>query len=134
LCRISARLTTARLTTASTASSGLVTALTAGPAFGGPKFTGVAQQPFDLPSEAFAWRFLCFAAVLASVAAGITINMYKTQDLGARLVKAEASQGGFEGVEVLLEFGQVPVADAVKLYQQAIAEIPFIPEQPPTGR
>jgi hypothetical protein len=121
----------ARLTTASMACSGLVTALTAGPAFGGPKFTEVAQQTFNLPSEAFVWRFLCFAAVLASVAAGITTNMYKSQDLGARLVKAEASQGVLEGVEVLLEFGQVPVADAIKLYQQAIAEIPFIPEQAP---
>ena len=124
----------ARLTTASMACSGLVTALTAGPAFGGPKFTQIAQQTFNLPSEAFVWRFLCFGAVLASVAAGITTNMYKTQDLGARLVKAEASQGVLEGVEVLLEFGQVPVADAIKLYQQAIAEIPFIPEQAPAAR
>ncbi len=124
----------ARLTTASMACSGLVTALTAGPAFGGPKFTQIAQQTFNLPSEAFVWRFLCFAAVLASVAAGITTNMYKTQDLGARLVKAEASQGVLEGVEVLLEFGQVPVADAIKLYQQAIAEIPFIPDQAATAR
>ncbi len=124
----------ARLTTASMACSGLVTALTAGPAFGGPKFTQIAQQTFNLPSEAFVWRFLCFAAVLASVAAGVTTNMYKTQDLGARLVKAEASQGVLEGVEVLLEFGQVPVADAIKLYQQAIAEIPFIPDQAATAR
>jgi hypothetical protein len=38
--------------------------------------------------------------------------------------------GELEGLSLLLEFGQLPIDDAVKLYQQYTAKIGFIADVP----
>ncbi len=121
----------ARLTNLSIICSALVTALTAGPALGGGRFTEGVQDAAGLSSESVVWRTLCFAAMVLSIVAAITTNMLKSRDVAARLTKAEAANAALEGLEALVEFGQVQVKEAVNLYQQYVAEIPFIPEQPP---
>ena len=120
----------ARLTNLSIICSAIVTALTAGPALGGARFTDSAANVLNLPDESLVWRILCLAAMVLSIVAAIATNMYKSHDVAARLAKAEACNVALEGLEALVEFGQIPTADAVKQYQQHIAEIPFIQERP----
>jgi hypothetical protein len=119
-----------RLTNVSIICSALVTALTAGPALGGQRFTSGAADLFNVADESVIWRLLCLGAVVLSIVAAITSNLYKSHDVAARLAKAQASNVGLEGLETLVEFRQLPVEDALKQYQQYIADIPFIQDRP----
>ena len=119
-----------RLTNVSIICSALVTALTAGPALGGQRFTSGAADLFNVADESLIWRLLCLAAVVLSIVAAITANMYKSHDVAARLARAQASNVGLEGLETLVEFRQIPVEEALKQYQQHIAEIPFVQDRP----
>jgi hypothetical protein len=120
----------ARLTTLSIVCSSVVTALTAGPALGGAKFNSGIQQALGLPDESLVWRVLCLAAMILSIVAAVSTNMYKSRDVAARLSKAEKCNAELEGLEAQVEFGHVPLDRAVKQYQQYVAEIPFVPELP----
>jgi len=113
--------------------SSLAAIFTAGPAAGGETFAGGVQRSLGLSSDSYVWRVLCAAALLVSVGAAVLTNLGKSQDAAARLSTAEAVDGELEGLAVLLEFGQLPVQDAVKLYQQYTAKIPFIPDVPASG-
>jgi len=109
--------------------SAVAAVLTAGPAFGGTKLTTGLQQALTLPDDSIIWRLLCLSATVASVVAAILTNLYKSNDVANRLSKAEACNAGLEGLETLVQFGQIPVDQAVKQYQQYVTGIPFIPEQ-----
>jgi hypothetical protein len=115
-----------RLTNLSIICSAMVTALTAGPALGGERFTAGTAGLFNVGDQSLIWRLLCLAAVILSIMAAITTNMYKSHDVAARLAKAQAANVGLEGLETLIEFRQIPVDEAVKQYQRYIAEIPFV--------
>jgi hypothetical protein len=119
-----------RLTNLSIVCSALVTAFTAGPALGGEKFSTGVRDAANLPSDSFVWRTLCFAAMIFSIVAIIATNMYRSRDVADHLAKAQACNAALEGLDTLLAFGQLPVAEGVKLYQQYIADIPFIREHP----
>lgn len=123
-----------RLTNLSIICSAVVTVLTAGPALGGVTFAEGVQHLLDLSTDSPVWRLLCLAAMLISIVATIATNMMKSQDVATRLSKAQAGNVALEGLETLVEFGQVPVTEAVKLYQQYISDIPFIQEQPMAAR
>jgi hypothetical protein len=75
---------------------------------------------------------LCFLAMLASLAAAITTNLQKSQDLPGRISTAEAVDADLEGLQTLLQFGKTPTTDAVNLYQGYVARIPFVDEQAPS--
>jgi MFS family permease len=110
--------------------SSLAAVFTAGPAVGGETFAGAVQQAFRLSSDSYVWRVLCLGALLVSVAAAVLTNLGKSQDDVARLGTAEAANAELEGLTTLLQFGQLSVQDAVKLYQQYSVKIPFV-EDPP---
>jgi hypothetical protein len=57
--------------------------------------------------------------------------MARSQDLAARVAAAEAANAALEGLETSLRFGRIPVDDAVDLYQQHVARIPFVDEVAP---
>ncbi len=124
----------ARLTNLSIICSAIVTALTAGPALGGTRFTDVTANLFGIAEESLVWRVLCFLAMALSIVAAVATNMYKSHDVAARLAKAEACNVALEGLETQLEFGQLSLAEAVKQYQQYVAEIPFVHEQSAPAR
>ena len=124
----------ARLTNLSIICSAIVTALTAGPALGGAQFTESSARLFSIPDDSLVWRLLCFAAMVLSLVAAIATNLYKSHDIATRLAKAEACSGALEGLEAFVEFGRLPLAEAVKQYQQAVAEVPFIHEEPSASR
>jgi MFS family permease len=117
-----------RLSVISIVSSAVVSALTAGPALGGTKFTEMAASMTHVGDDSFIWRGLCLAAMALSILAAISTNMLRSSEAAGRLAKAEACNAALEGLETMLHFGQIPMADAVTQYQQHVVEIPFIPE------
>jgi MFS family permease len=121
---------TRRRATATIVLSSLAAAFTAGPAVGGETFAGAVQQAFSLSSDSYVWRVLCLSALLVSVAAAVLTNLGKSQDDVARLGTAEAANAELEGLTTLLQFGQLSVQDAVKLYQQYSVKIPFVEDAP----
>jgi hypothetical protein len=123
-----------RLTNLSIICSAIVTALTAGPALGGTQFTGVTAEALNVTETSLVWRALCFLAMVLSMVAAIATNLYKSHDYAARLAKAEACNVALEGLETLIKFGQLSLAEAVTLYQQYVAEVSFVHEQPAPAR
>jgi MFS family permease len=123
-----------RLSIISIVSSGIVSVLTAGPALGGAKFTVAAAAMAGAGDDAIIWRSLCFLAMVLSIVAAITTNMFKSSEATLRLAKAEACHAALEGLETLVHFGQIPLAEAVVQYQQQVAEIPFVPELLASGQ
>jgi hypothetical protein len=124
----SARPRAERLTYVSIISSALAAALTAGPALGGPRFTSEAVKAFGLNGAPDVWRPLCLLAMVVSVIAAISANLSKSRNAEARIIDAEVCQAELEGLQTLVEFQQVSMEDAVKLFQQHIKRIAFVPD------
>ena len=108
----------------------LAAAFTAGPAIGGETFSVAVQDSFGLASDSYVWRVLCLLALLVSVGAAVMTNIGKQQDDVARLSTAEAANAELEGLTTLLQYGQLPVQEGVKLYQQYSTKIPFVDDVP----
>ena len=120
-----------RLANVSIVSSAVAAALTAGPAMGGQTFSETVRNGLSLSQDSTVWRTLCIGALIVSLVAAISANLMKSQDLIARLSAAEACNAELEGLQTLLEFQQLPLKDAVSLYRQYIAKIPFVEEADP---
>lgn len=119
-----------RLANISIVSSAVAAVFTAGPAFGGVSFTEAVQRGISLSDSSIVWRALCLAATLVSLVAAISVHLNKSQDVASQLSAAEACNTELEGLQALLEFAQLPVRDAVELYQKYISKIPFVEEEP----
>ena len=118
-----------RRTTLTIVLSSLAALFTAGPAFGGETFSQSVQDALGLETDETVWRVLCLLALLVSVSAAILTNLGKSHDDIGRLSNAEAANTELEGLSSLLQFGHLTVEDAVKLYQQYSAKIPFVDDQ-----
>ena len=117
-----------RMTVVTIVSSAIAAALTAGPALGGKPFTDALTLTMDL--DVPVWRPLCFIAMVASIVAAISANLSRSKNAEARIIGAEACNAELEGLQTLLEFHQVPVRQAVKIYQGSVAKVPFVEEAP----
>jgi MFS family permease len=117
-----------RLSNISIVGSALAAMLTAGPAVGGTGFTEAIQGIFSLGDDSIVWRFLCLAAVIFSVAAALATNFANSRALGEKVSAAESANAQLEGLQLSLNFGNLAVADALKLYQQAVAPVAFVDE------
>jgi hypothetical protein len=117
-----------RLANISIVSSAVAAVFTAGPAFGGESFTEAVRRGLSLADSSIVWRILCLAATLVSLVAVISVQLSKSQDVASQLSAAEACNTELEGLQALLEFAQLPVRDAVELYQKYITKIPFVEE------
>ena len=125
----SARPRADRLTWVSIVSSALAAALTAGPAVGGGRFTGEVSEALELAGgPAAVWRPLCVLAMVVSIVAAISANLAKARNAESRIISAEACNAELEGLLTLVEFRQLPLDEAVKLYQQYVTRIPFVPD------
>jgi hypothetical protein len=113
--------------------SALAAVFTAGPAVGGEQFSTSVQDKLGLTSDSTVWRFLCLCALLVSIAAAVLTNISKSEDAVARLSTAEAANAELEGLSTLLQFGHLPVEEAVQLYQQYAGKIPFVEDATPTA-
>ncbi|MDJ0357583.1 hypothetical protein [Paenarthrobacter sp. PH39-S1] len=119
-----------RLTNISIIGSALAAVLTAGPALGGAPFSSGVQHILSLQDDSTVWRVLCLAALVTSVSATIATNLSKSQDISAEVIAAEACNAELEGLRTSLEFGMLPIREAVKLYQQYVAKVPFVEDTP----
>jgi hypothetical protein len=116
------------LITTSIVSSSLAAVLTAGPALGGETFADTVGNALSLGDRSLVWRLLCLGALVVSLVAAISTNLARSRDLERRVNAAEACNTELEGLATLLEFGRLPLDDAVKLYQQYVVKIPFVEE------
>ncbi len=110
--------------------SSLAAAFTAGPALGGQPFAESVQRSLGLATDSIVWQLLCLAALAVSVGAAVLTNIAKSQDSEARLSTVEAVNAELEGLASLLHYGHLSLEDAVKLYQQYTAKIPFVEDLP----
>lgn len=114
-----------RLTTATIVLTALAAAFTVGPGVGGDDFA-VSVADAVGTTGGLVWRGLCLAAAVVSVAAAIVTGLSKSQESTAKLNTAAAVDCELEGLAFLLQFGQLPIEDAVELYRQYISKIDFI--------
>lgn len=117
-----------RLANISILGSAIAAVMTAGPALGGQSFTASVQDRLGIEDNSTVWRVLCLAAMLVSVAAAVATNLSNSRDMNGRVSAAETCNAELEGLETMLDFGQLPLPDAVKLYQQYVAKVPFVDE------
>ena len=110
--------------------SSLAAAFTAGPALGGEPFSTSVQRSLGLVTDSIVWQLLCLGALAVSVGAAVLTNIAKSQDSEARLSTVEAVNAELEGLAGLLHYGHLSLEDAVKLYQQYTAKIPFVEDVP----
>jgi hypothetical protein len=127
-----ARPRSARLTLITIVSSALAAVLTAGPAIGGQGFTEAVAAALNLEGSASVWRPLCLLATIVSVVAAISANLSRSKNVESRIVSAETANSELEGLLALIEFNQVPLKEAVKMYQQIVTRVPFVPEEAPS--
>ena len=129
----SARPRAERLTYVSVTSSAFAAVLTAGPALGGPRFTDRVAKTLELAGPEDVWRPLCLGALVVSVIAAISANLSKAKNAEARIVSAEACNAELEGLQALVEFREVSLQEALRMYQQYVAKIPFVADRRPLG-
>jgi hypothetical protein len=111
--------------------SSLAAVFTAGPAIGGESFAGGIEKALGLSSDSYVWRTLCLLAMLVSVGAAVMTNLGKSHEAAMnRLTTAEAAKAELEGLSSLLEFGQLSLEDAVKLFHSYSVKIPFVDDAP----
>ncbi|MBB6407080.1 hypothetical protein [Arthrobacter sp. AZCC_0090] len=115
-----------RLMNLSVWGSVLAAILTAGPAFGGTKFTAAVQGVFFLPESSVVWQILCLSAVLSSGVAALATNLASSHSVQAKVTAAETSNAQLESLKVAIELGCLELEDAVTLFQQYVAQVPFI--------
>lgn len=119
-----------RLTNMSVVGSSMAAALTVGPAVGGTKFTTGVQALFSLQDGSTVWRMLCLGAVLFSLAAALATGLANSHEVAAHVSAAEACSAELAGLEAALSIGHLPLDDAVQLYEQYIAKVPFVDDTP----
>ena len=66
---------------------------------------------------------------MAPPSSAISADLSKSKNAEAHIIHAEACNANLEGLQALVEFQQVPLEDAVKLYQRYVADIPFVAEK-----
>jgi hypothetical protein len=120
------------LTVVTIVSSALAAALTAGPALGGKNFTETAAKALDLSAPTDVWQYSCLVAMLVSITAAICVNLNQVSKTDSKIVSAEVCRTELACLETLVEFHQVSLPEALKLYQQHITRVPFL-EEPDEG-
>ncbi len=116
-------------------SAALAAALTAGPALGGKNFTDWARDVFNVTDPSDIWRPLCLLAMVVSVTAAICANLNQASKTESRIVSAEVCRTELACLQTLIEFHQIPLSEALKLYQQHLTRVPFLdqPKESPAG-
>jgi hypothetical protein len=115
-----------RLTTLSVVGSAVVAALTAGPGFGQETFTVAVAGALSLPDSAVVWQVICILASVLSLAAAISTGLANSRNTAEQISAAESASAQLEGLLTALKYGQLPVAEAVRLYQEYSSKAAFI--------
>jgi hypothetical protein len=112
----------------SSVASGLAAVLTAGPAVGGEGFAESTQGVLGFASSTSVWRLLCLFALLVSVVSAICSNLMRSQQGTVQITAAQQAAAELEGLQTMLEFGDVKLEAALKAYQQSIVNTSCVDE------
>ena len=102
----------------------LAAALTAGPAAGGATFTGWLTSTFGLTSPA--WQILCGAAALCSLAATVSTQVLKTQNIEEYVARAQSCRAKLEVLDVGLTTGHIDTSHATSEFIRCVEEVSFL--------
>ena len=102
----------------------LAAAFTAGPAAGGTTFTGWLTSTFGLTSPA--WQILCGAAAVCSVAATVSTQLLKTQNVEEQVARAQSCRAKLEVLEVGLTTGHLDTTQATTEFIRCVEEVSFL--------
>lgn len=102
----------------------LAAAFTVGPAVGGTGFTAWLAQTLGLTSPS--WQLLCGASAACSVAATVSTQLLKSQNLEEHLARAQACRARLEMIEVGLSIGYLDVPQATGDFLRCVEDASFI--------
>jgi hypothetical protein len=113
-----------RLVNGSIICGALAAALTAGPGIGGAGFIDFAKNAvsFGMP----VWQALCLAATVLSALVVIANGLLKSHDLTTKIASARGCNSKLEGLQLMVETGQMDVQRATSLYTQYLTEVSHI--------
>lgn len=112
------------LMTTSIVCGALAAALTAGPGVGGDGF--VAQVNISESLGVPLWQILCLLASVMSVTAVIANGFLKFSDLTGKISEARMNDAKLEGLETMIEFGQIDLAQATREYTECLTKMAHI--------
>ena len=99
-------------------------ALTAGPAVGGQSFSTWLTMALSLESPS--WRLLCGAATVCSIAATVSTQLLKSQQIEEHVTRAQSCRAKLEMLEVGLTTGTIDQKQAATEYLRCVEESAFI--------
>src|SRR5687767_2656688 len=102
----------------------LAAAFTVGPAAGGTSFTGWLTSTFGLTSPA--WQILCGAAAACSIAATVSTQLLKSQNIEEHVARAQSCRAKLEVLEIGLATGQIEAAQATTEFIRCVEEVSFL--------
>jgi hypothetical protein len=102
----------------------LAAAFTAGPAAGGASFTAWLTSTFGLTSPS--WQLLCGAAAACSVAATVSTQLLKSQNIEENVARAQSCRAKLEVLEVGLTTGHIDTIQATSEFIRCVEEVSFL--------
>jgi hypothetical protein len=113
-----------RLLNLSIIGGALAAVLTTGPAVGGQPFAGWLKATFSLTTPS--WQILCGAAALCSLAATVSTQLLKSNNLEERVFRGQSCRAKLEALEVGLSTGQIDLPRATTEYMKCLEEAAFL--------
>ena len=105
----------------------LAAAFTAGPAAGGATFTSWLTMTLGLASPA--WQILCGAAAACSVAATVSTQLLKTQNVEEHVARAQSCRAKLEVLEIGLTTGHIETMQATTEFIRCVEEVSFLEDR-----
>ena len=102
----------------------LAAAFTAGPAAGGASFTAWLTSTFGLTSPS--WQLLCGAAAACSVAATVSTQLLKSQNIEEHVARAQSCRAKLEVLEVGLTTGHIDTTQATSEFIRCVEDVSFL--------
>ena len=102
----------------------LAAALTAGPAAGGQTFTAWLTHAAGLAGPS--WQLLCGLAAVCSIAATLSTQLLKSNNLEEKVTHAQGCRAKLEVLEVGLATGQLDLPRATAEYLKCVEQVAFL--------
>ena len=121
---VHARAQQRRLLSLAIVGGALATALTASPAFGGVTLTDWMDDTFGFSAPA--WQLLCAAAAICAVAATISTQMLKSNNIDERVARAEAVKARLQILDIGRVTGSLTPEQVAAEYSACLEQASFI--------
>jgi MFS family permease len=99
-------------------------ALTAAPALGGKPLADWLTAAFGLSTPA--WRILCLAAMMCSLAATIATQVHKSNNYEEHIARAQSVRAALEALDFRIVSGHLSQREATNQYLKCIQDASFI--------